>query len=66
MGLVGNQQENIADSYSNTGSMYLTSFVFLPLGLSPENDFWKKPFADWTQRKAWSGKPFKKDYAVDY
>jgi len=66
LGLVGNQQENIADSYSNTGSMYLTSFVFLPLGLSPENDFWKKPFADWTQRKAWSGKPFKKDYAVDY
>jgi hypothetical protein len=66
LGLVGNQQKEIADSYSNTGSMYLTSLAFLPLGLSATDKFWTDPFTDWTQRKAWGGQPFAKDYAVDY
>ncbi len=66
LGLVGDQQTGIADSYSNTGSMYLTAYVFLPLGLPATDPFWTDPYADWTQRKAWSGKPFAKDYAVDY
>lgn len=66
LGLVGDQQKGIADSYSNTGSMYLASYVFLPLGLPASHGFWTAPFTDWTQRKAWSGQPFKKDYAVDY
>ncbi len=66
LGLVGDQQAAIADSYSNTGSMYLTSYVFLPLGLPATNPFWSGPFTDWTQRKAWGGKAFGKDYAVEY
>ena len=66
LGLVGDQQSNIADYYSNTGSMYLTSLALLPLGLSANDPFWSAPFTEWTQRKAWSGKPFAKDYAVDY
>jgi hypothetical protein len=66
LGLVGNQQNGIADSYSNTGSMYLTAYAFLPLGLPDTHSFWSDPFTEWTQLKAWSGKPFKKDYAVDY
>lgn len=66
LGLVGSQQNGIADSYSNTGSMYLTAYVFLPLGLPAAHSFWTDPFTEWTQLKAWSGKPFKKDYAVDY
>lgn len=66
LGLVGDQQANIADSYSNTGSMYLTSVSFLPLGLPANHPFWTGPKTDWTQRKAWSGQPFPKDYAVDY
>jgi hypothetical protein len=66
LGLVGNQQNGIADSYSNTGSMYLTAYAFLPLGLPAAHSFWTDPFTEWTQLKAWSGKPFKKDYAVDY
>jgi len=65
LGFAGHQP-GIADSYSNSGSMYLTSLGFLPLGLPADNGFWTDPFADWTQRKAWSGQPFKKDYAVDY
>lgn len=65
LGLVGHQPD-LADSYTNTGSLYLTSLVFLPLGL-PENDvFWTSKSEDWTQKKAWIGKPFKKDYHVGY
>lgn len=66
LGLIGNEQQNLADYYSNTGSMYITSLVFLPLGLSASHEFWSAPFTEWTQLKAWSGKPFNKDYAVDY
>ncbi|MGB3007723.1 MAG: DUF2264 domain-containing protein [Chitinophagaceae bacterium] len=66
LGLVGDKQAAIADSYSNTGSLYLTSLAFLPLGLPASHEFWTAPFTEWTQRKAWNGKPFAKDYAVDY
>jgi hypothetical protein len=66
LGLVGDKQKNLADYYSNTGSLYITSLVFLPLGLPATNPFWSDPFTDWTQRKAWSGQTFTKDYAVDY
>jgi hypothetical protein len=66
LGLIGDKQNNLADYYSNTGSMYITSLVFLPLGLAASHEFWSAPLTDWTQRKAWSGQPFEKDYAVDY
>ncbi|RAJ10677.1 hypothetical protein LX64_00283 [Chitinophaga skermanii] len=66
LGLVGDQQADLSDYYSNTGSMYITSLVFLALGLPASHEFWSGDFAEWTQRKAWSGKPFQKDYAVDY
>lgn len=66
LGLVGNKQDHLADSYSNTGSMYITSLAFLPLGLPANHQFWSGPFTEWTERKAWSGKPFPKDYAVAY
>lgn len=66
LGLVGDQQSGITDVYSNTGSLYITSLAFLPLGLPPAHKFWSDPFTEWTQLKAWGGKPFAKDYAVDY
>jgi len=65
LGFAGHQP-NIADYYSNSGSMYLTSLGFLSLGLPADHLFWTGPFTEWTSKKAWSGKPFKKDYAVDY
>lgn len=66
LGLVGDKQSNLADYYSNTGSLYITSLAFLPLGLPENHKFWTDPFTEWTQLKAWGGKPFAKDYAVDY
>ena len=66
LGFIGDKQQGITDSYSNTGSMYLTSLAFLPLGLPASDEFWSGPFTEWTQRKAWSGKPIKKDHAADF
>lgn len=66
LGLVGDKQENLADYYSNTGSMYLTSLVFLSLGLPATDEFWSAPYTEWTQKRAWNGKVITKDYAVDY
>jgi len=59
-------QPLIADVYTCTGSLYLTTLGFLPLGLPASNRFWTDPPADWTAKKAWSGQPTKKDYKVDY
>ena len=66
LGFVGAKQSNIADYYSNTGSMYLASFAFMPLGLPASHDFWTSEPTNWTQKKAWNGEVFPKDYAVDY
>jgi hypothetical protein len=46
--------------------MYLTSAAFLPLGLPASHPFWSDADADWTQKKAWTGQVFPKDYAVDF
>lgn len=61
LGFVGHQP-NLADYYTNNGSLYITSLVFLPLGLSADHDFWTAPAEEWTSQKAWSGKPFLRDY----
>lgn len=66
LGLVGDRQQDLADQYSNTGSMYITSQSFLPLGLPPEHPFWSGPFTEWTMCRAWSGEPIKRDYHVQY
>ena len=52
LGFVGANQFNIADSYSNTGSMYLASFAFMPLGLPASHDFWTAAPTNWTQKKS--------------
>lgn len=56
------KQPNIADWYTNNGSLYLTSLVFMPLGLSASHPFWTDSYQDWTSRKAWGMKPFPKDH----
>lgn len=64
LGFAGHQP-NLADYYTNNGSLYMTSLVFLPLGLPADHDFWTVKPEPWTQVKAWSGQPFPKDYAED-
>jgi len=65
LGFVGHQP-GMADQYTSTGSLYLCTVGFLALGLPVTDKFWTEPAADWTSKKAWKGKPFKKDYKVNY
>ena len=65
LGFVGHQPE-IADYYTSTGSLYMATLSFLPLGLPADNAFWTAPAEDWTAKRAWSGRSFPKDYHVDY
>lgn len=65
LGFCGSQPM-IADGYTSTGSLYMATLGFLPLGLPADNKFWTDPAADWTSKKAWSSQPFKKDYKVEY
>jgi len=65
IGFVGHHPE-LADIYSNNGSMYIASESLLALGLPPGDAYWTSPALDWTQKKAFAGRAFPKDYAVGY
>lgn len=56
------RQPNIADWYTNNGSLYMTSLSLLPLGLPASHPFWTDAPLPTTQEKAWDGKPFPKDH----
>jgi len=58
-------QPNIADWYTNNGSLYMTSLAFMPLGLPATHPFWTDKAEPWTQVKAWNGQPFPKDHRWD-
>lgn len=65
LGFNGHQPE-VADSYTSTGSLYMATLSFLPLGLPADHPFWTDEPADWTTKKAWAGEHFHKDYKVEY
>jgi hypothetical protein len=65
LGFCGSQP-GIADTYTSTGSLYMATLAFLPLGLPANDRFWTEPQEDWTSKNAWSGQPFNKDYRVSY
>jgi len=62
LGFCGSQPE-IADWYTNNGSMYLASLAFLPLGLEANHPFWTDQPQPWTTQKAYEGQNFPKDKA---
>lgn len=57
-------QPGLADAYINTGSLYLCTTIFLPLGLSPNSAFWADAERPVTWEKAWSGAPLAGDHAI--
>lgn len=59
------RQPNIADWYTNNGSLYMTSLAFLPLGLPASHPFWTDAALPTTNQKAWGGSPFPKDHHWD-
>ena len=59
-------QPMLADPNTSTGSLYMASLIFLPLGLPAENEFWSSPSLPWTSVRAWQGLSLDKDYKVEY
>ena len=57
------KQPNVADWYTNHGSLYMCSLSFLPLALPATHPFWSDAAQPWTSVRAWGGKPFPKDHA---
>lgn len=57
-------QPGVAESYISTGSLYLCSAAFLPLGLPESAPFWSDPDEKWTAARAWSGENFPIDGAI--
>jgi hypothetical protein len=57
-------QPGVGETYISTGSLYLCSVAFLPLGLATTDEFWSAPPQPWTSVKAWSGQAFPIDHAL--
>ena len=64
IGLAGHQPQ-LGEAYISTGSLYLCLEAFLPLGLKPEDPFWKDADAAWTAKHVWSGGDLPADHALD-
>jgi hypothetical protein len=63
IGLAGHQPM-IGEPYISTGSLYLCTTAFLPLGLSAKDEFWSDAYEDWTSKRAFSGREFTIDKAL--
>jgi hypothetical protein len=63
IGFAGHQP-SMGESYISTGSLYLCSAAWLPLGLDAADEFWAAPAEPWTAKKAWSGADIKADHAL--
>ncbi len=63
IGLYGSQPA-LGEGYISTGSLYLCSAVFLPLGLPASDLFWSGPARPWTSKRIWSGENLTADSAL--
>jgi hypothetical protein len=64
IGLAGHQPA-LGETYISTGSLYLCTAAFLPLGLPPTDTFWTAPDLPWTSRRVWGGENMVRDHAFD-
>ncbi|MBW4079860.1 DUF2264 domain-containing protein [Paenibacillus sp. S150] len=64
-GVYGCQPE-LAEGYINTGSLYLCSAVFLPLGLPPSDPFWAGEDLKWTSQRIAAGDNVMRDHALGH
>jgi hypothetical protein len=63
VGFYGHQPE-LAEPYISTGSCYLCSAAWLPLGLPAMDPFWADNSKPWTSKKAWNGESIAPDRAM--
>lgn len=63
IGLCGSQP-GLGEGYICTGSLYLCTAGFLPLGLPIEDEFWSAENKSWTSKKIWQGENLNCDHAI--
>ena len=56
-------QPGMGETYISTGSLYLCSAAWLPLGLAASDRFWSGAPRPWTEVKIWGGEDMKADHA---
>ena len=61
---VSGSQPGLGETYISTGSLYLCSAAFLPLGLPADDPFWHAPAAPTTWQKIWGGQNLPADHAL--
>lgn len=64
IGLSGHQP-SLGETYISTGSLYLCTAAFLPLGLPASHPFWTGPETSWTSKRIWQGENLSADHAID-
>lgn len=57
-------QPGLGEQYISTGSLYLCSVAFLPLGLPASDKFWRAPAVPTTWEKVWTGRDMPVDQAL--
>ncbi|HVU33411.1 MAG TPA: DUF2264 domain-containing protein [Opitutaceae bacterium] len=63
IGLAGHQP-SLGEVYISTGSLYLCSAAFVPLGLPASDPFWSDPPAPTTWQRTWAGVDMPTDHAL--
>jgi hypothetical protein len=58
-------QPEMADEYSNSGSIYFALLIFMPLGLNENHIFWNSSSEDWSQKKMYNGNSINKDKSIN-
>lgn len=58
-------QLTLVEPYLSTGSLYLASSAFLPLGLSASLPFWSEADQPWTSCRLWSGESVEADRSLE-
>jgi hypothetical protein len=61
---VAGHQPGLGEPYISTGSLYLCSAAFLPLGLPLTDPFWSEAAAPTTWQKVWRGENLPADHAI--
>ena len=63
IGLCGSQPD-LGETYISTGSLYLCTTAFLPLGLPAHDPFWSDADRPWTSARIWRGENLPADHAL--
>ena len=63
IGVCGSQPA-MGERYISTGSLYLCSAAFLPLGLPESAPFWSDPDTPWTSVRLWNGENLPCEHAI--